>query len=73
MRTDGRTGGQTFMKFAYSNIANAPKKLYILPTPYVFCTYLKTNSEFCFVYHKRILLYNRDEKCLLRGMNWAFK
>jgi len=27
----------------------------------------------CHLQHKLIGFYNRDEKCLLRGTNWAFK
>ena len=40
---------------------------------YVFCIYLRTNSDLCHLYHKLIGFYNRDEKCLLRGTNWVFK
>ena len=40
---------------------------------YVFCIYLRTNSDLCHLQHKLIGFYNRDEKCLLRGTNWAFK
>ena len=40
---------------------------------YVFCTYLRTNSDLCHLQHKLIAFYNRDEKCLLRGTNWVFK
>ena len=40
---------------------------------YVFCIYLKTNSDLCHLQHKLIGFYNRDEKCLLRGTNWEFK
>ena len=40
---------------------------------YVFCIYLRTNSELCHLQHKLSGLYNRDEKCLLRGTNWVFK
>ena len=40
---------------------------------YVFCIYLRTNSELCHLQHKLIGFYNRDEKCLLRGTNWVFK
>ena len=39
----------------------------------VFCIYLRTNSDLCHLQHKQIGFYNRDEKCLLRGANWAFK
>jgi hypothetical protein len=38
----------------------------------MFCIYLRTNSDLCHLYHKLIGFYNRDEKCLLRGMNWVF-
>jgi hypothetical protein len=40
---------------------------------YVFCIYLKTNSDLCHLQHKLIGFYNRDEKCLQRGTDWAFK
>ena len=39
----------------------------------MFCIYLRTNSDLCHLQHKRIGFYNRDEKCLLRHMNWVFK
>ena len=48
--------------------------LYILPTCiYVFCVYLRTNSDLCHLQHKLIGSYNQDEKCLLRGTDWVFK
>ena len=40
---------------------------------YVFYIYLRTNSDLCHLQYKLIGFYNRDEKCLLRGMNWVFK
>ena len=40
---------------------------------YVFCIYLRTNSDLCHLEHKLIGFYNRDEKCLLRGTDWVFK
>jgi len=40
---------------------------------YVFCIYLRTNSDLCHLQHKLIGFYNRDEKCLLRGTEWVFK
>ena len=40
---------------------------------YVFCIYLRTNSDLCHLQHKLTGFYNRDEKCLLRGTNWVFK
>ena len=30
---------------------------------YMFCTYLRTNSDLCHLHHKLIGFYNRDEKC----------
>ena len=47
-------------------------QLYVLPTLYVFCIYLRTNSDLCHLQHKVIGFYNRDEKCLLRGTNLVF-
>ena len=51
------------------------QQLYVLPTQciYVFCIYLRTNSDLCHLQHKLIGFYNRDEKCLLSGTNWVFK
>ena len=40
---------------------------------YVFCIYLRTNSDLCHLQHKLMGFYNRDEKCLLCGTNWVFK
>ena len=40
---------------------------------YVFCIYLRTNSDLCHLEHKQIGFYNRDEKCLQRGTDWVFK
>ena len=40
---------------------------------YVFCIYLRTNSDLCHLEHKLIGFYNRDEKCLQRGTDWGFK
>ena len=40
---------------------------------YVFCIYMRTNSDLCHLQHKLIGFYNRDEKCLLCGTNWVFK
>ena len=39
---------------------------------YLFCIYLRTNSDLCHLQHKLIGFYNRDEKCLLRGTNWVY-
>jgi len=40
---------------------------------YVFCIYLRTNSDLCQLQDKLIGFYNRDEKCLQRGTDWVFK
>jgi len=40
---------------------------------YVFCIYMRTNSDLCHLQHKLIGFYNRGEKCLLRGTDWVFK
>jgi len=40
---------------------------------YLFCIYLRTNSDLCHLQHKLIGFYNGDEKCLLRGTDWVFK
>jgi len=40
---------------------------------YVFCIYLRTNSDLCHLQHKLIGFYNRDEKCLQRDTDWVFK
>ena len=39
---------------------------------YVFCIYLRTNSDLCHLQHKLIGFYNRDEKFLQRGTDWVF-
>jgi hypothetical protein len=48
------------------------QQLYALPTLYL-CVCLRTNSDLCDLEHKLIGFYNRDEKCLQRGMDWVFK
>jgi len=40
---------------------------------YVFCIYLRTNSDLCHLQHKLIGFYNRDEKFLQGGTDWVFK
>ena len=40
---------------------------------YVFCIYLRTNSDLCHLHHKLTGFYNRDEKCLQRGTSWVFQ
>ena len=49
------------------------QQLYSLTKLYVFCIYLRTNSDLCHLQHKLIGFYNRDEKCLQRGTDWGFK
>ena len=51
------------------------QQLYALPTLYLCVLYLseKKNSDLCHLQHKLIGFYNRDEKCLQRGTDWAFK
>ena len=50
----------------FNNCTFCPQRIY------VFCIYLRTNSDLCHLQHKLIGFYNRDEKCLLRGTNWVF-
>jgi hypothetical protein len=40
---------------------------------YVFCIYLRTDSDLCLLQYKLIGFYNRDETCLQRGTDWVFK
>jgi hypothetical protein len=40
---------------------------------YVFGICLRTKSGLCHLHKKLIGFYNRDEKCLVRGTDWAFK
>ena len=49
------------------------QQLYVLPTLYLCVLYLRANSDLCHLQLKLIGFYNRDEKCLLRGTDWAFK
>jgi len=51
------------------------QQLYALLTQriYVFCIYLRTNSDLCHLQHKMIGFYNLDEKYLQRGTDWVFK
>jgi len=51
------------------------QQLYALPTLciYVFCIYLRTNSDLRHLQHKLIGFYSGDEKCLQRGTDWVFK
>jgi hypothetical protein len=36
------------------------QQMYALPTLYVFCIYLRTNSDLCHLQHKLIGFYKRD-------------
>ena len=50
------------------------QQLYALPhCIYVFCIYLRTNSDLCHLQHKLTGFYSRDEKCLQCGTDWVFK
>ena len=50
------------------------QQLYACPhCIYVFCIYLRTNSDLCHLQRKLNGFYNRDEKYLLRGTNWVFR
>jgi len=40
---------------------------------YVFCSYLRTNSDFCPIQHRLMGFYIWDKTCLLCGMDWVFK
>ena len=40
---------------------------------YVFCIYLRTNSDLCHLQPKLNGFYNRVEKYLQRGTDWVFK
>ena len=40
---------------------------------YVFCIYLRKNSDLCHLQNKLIGFYNRDKKFLHRGTDWVFK
>ena len=37
---------------------------------WVFCTDIRTDSDFCFIHHWLTGFYNRGGKCLLRGTDW---
>jgi len=40
---------------------------------YVFCIYMRKNSDLCHLQHKLTGFFNRDDKCLQRGTDWIFK
>ena len=39
---------------------------------YMFCIYLRTNSDLCHLQYKLIGFYKPHEKCSLRGTTWVF-
>jgi len=49
-------------------------QFYVLPTPciYVFCLYLRTNSDYFPIQNYLAAFINRDGVCLLRGTDWVF-
>jgi hypothetical protein len=50
------------------------QQLYAVPTLYLCVLYLSENKlRLVPLLHKLIGFYNRDEKCLQRGTDWAFK
>ena len=61
------TGHVMHQHFTFNNCTFCPHCIYL------FCIYLRTNSDLCHLQHKVFGFYNRDEKCLLRGTNWVFK
>jgi hypothetical protein len=48
-------------------------KLHSLPTLYLCVLYLSENKQRLVSLHTLIGFYNREEKCLLRGTDWAYK
>ena len=50
------------------------QKFYVLPTQciYLFCTSLRTNSDYFPIQQSLTGFYNRDGVCLLRGTDWVF-
>jgi len=61
------TGHVTHHQFNIQNCTLCPHCIY------VFCIYLRTNSDLYHLQYKIIGFYNRDEKCLQRGTDWVFK
>jgi len=61
------------MKSVYSAVRTGSlhKILRSAHTVFVFCIYLRTNSDWCHLQHKLIGFYIRDEKCLLRSTDWV--
>ena len=49
---------------------NIQKFYMALALRWVFCTDIRTDSNFCFIHHWLIGFYNRGAKRLLRGTNW---
>ena len=66
----------TEMKSVYSAVRTGSLNIAVCASSvkgYVFCIYLRTNNDLCHIHHILIGFYNRDEKCLQRGTDWAFK
>ena len=61
------TGHVTHQHLTFNNSTFCPHCIYL------FCIYLRTNSDLYHLQYKLIGFYNRDEKCLLRSTNWVFK
>ena len=61
-----RTGSLYTTSLTFNNCTLCPQCIY------VFCIYLRTNSELCHLQHKLIGFYNRDGTCLQRGTDWVF-
>jgi hypothetical protein len=55
--------------FKYSGLRFGFRRVNI----YVFCIYLRKNSDLCHLQHKLFGFYNPDKKCLQRGTDWVFK
>jgi len=51
------------------------KKFFFLPTQYiyVFCTDLRTNSDYFPIQLQLNAFHNRNGGCLLRGADWVFE
>ena len=49
---------------------NIQKFYMALALRWVFCTDIRTDSDFCFIQHWLSGFYNCGGKCLLRGTNW---
>jgi hypothetical protein len=68
-------GALTFYSLLVARCTNiAPiQELFALPTLYLCVLYLPENKQRLVSHHKQVGFYNRVEKCLQRGTNWASK